>query len=977
MIDTNIEKLTFAIKFASSGNSSEMKEAEAYLVKRKELPDYLRHLLVISVNRSFDNQIRLIAAIQLKNFVENYWKFNSNMEYNKSLLVGESSDIIVISDEEKSFFREEIFKAASECEVKPLLKTYVESVHKVIKFDFKDTWKESFMAGIHKLLSSNLESQIYAALSLFYQVTKIYEYETTKNKGIYNDALSSIFPQITTFGNTLKAQLDNEVGLIILKKILKIIYRSIQSDMPTVLLDTNNFEGWLMIILTILSSITGASKSAPEDSFTSNYWKIEINCSNIIYKIFQKYANFNTTDSNVMKAFSQSLDNKYAPEVLNVLFQVLEKSKTQQIPDKILCYIYKFFSKLVGKGLLMNVISPRLEVLLNDFIIETAVLSKKDLLTRAEDQKEYIYRQFDITLTFYDKRYACCQFIKACCEYGTYDPKTKKLISPEFFKSIYNYIVLLFDNYDQEIKAGKTPNPLIKEASMALFEAIAPCALEHCSADVLENIIKMYILPELTGEYNKSKYTGVLKEKACFIIKVYSKLDYKDNSLMETIVGYLSNLLSDQDLSVRIVTSLTLPALMSKPYVLKLLQSHIKTLLEVYLNLMNQIDLEELLGGLESIIDKFDTGVMEFAIPLTQELAQQFHRLINTNIENDDGEGQMAAEGVITTLQKIISICGTNDELMSKIEVTIIPIINYCLSDDGFELLDDGIETIRILLTKPNKISPTTWSYFTRLNFSIIGDEEQNKQILAEYPGSALEGIGYDNLNEILQIIHLYIVKDPSTFINGLDNYNKKYVERLLQTVTQIFANSSGPKDFESCLGASKILVSMIDSIITANSTNLGLSLDIYIEHILALTSSALTKTKNSSYRSYLIQLLSSILLYNTDLTLAILNKLKLTENVLLVWLKHITDVKFQKQLNKCLFGLTTLINVLPELESKYQINASKVVPSLIEKIAVISEKTDAYNQKKKEKPNHNDDDDADNEDQLDKYLKAVSLKFN
>ena len=76
-------------------------------------------------------------------------------------------------------------------------------------------------------------------------------------------------------------------------------------------------------------------------------------------------------------------------------------------------------------------------------------------------------------------------------------------------------------------------------------------------------------------------------------------------------------------------------------------------------------------------------------------------------------------------------------------------------------------------------ISQLTWSYFTSINFSIIGPDDENEKVIAEFPETALEGIGYDSLGDLLGLLSNYINKDPVTLLSVKDETGKLYLDRV------------------------------------------------------------------------------------------------------------------------------------------------------------------------------------------------------
>jgi hypothetical protein len=65
--------------------------------------------------------IRQNSAIQLKNFVHNFWKFGENPEINRQLRFDEEEPLIVISKEDKGLIKTNIVNILTNCQSKPLM----------------------------------------------------------------------------------------------------------------------------------------------------------------------------------------------------------------------------------------------------------------------------------------------------------------------------------------------------------------------------------------------------------------------------------------------------------------------------------------------------------------------------------------------------------------------------------------------------------------------------------------------------------------------------------------------------------------------------------------------------------------------------------------------------------------------------------------------------------------------------------------
>lgn len=861
------------------------------------------------------------------------------------------------------------------------MKLFVEAIRKIFKLDFVKCWQKESISEIIALFESQNESKIYCGLTIFYQLTKLYEFESAKNRIEYDAAFNSIITYLSQFLKNVFNKLDNEVGLVILKKILKIIYRTICSDIPLSLVNKDTFQFYLQTIMQIITNLQGADKlndQSSEEMLNSNFWKVGLLCFQIPFRLISKYANPNVTDSKKLKELSVHLSKDYQPEILKVFFVVLEKSLQEKFPDKIICIIYKYLTHLVNKNSFVDLIVPHLNILLSEFIVQNTIISKSDLILRIDDEKSYIYKVFDVAQSFNDKRYACSSFIRALCEYRIYNAKTKKLEKPEFLEKIFVFLVNMLDKYNTERLEGKSPDPLIKEALMHLFETIAIPVMEHKSEKEIESVIKSYIVPELEDN-NNTKFRGVIKEKAIFVIKFYSKLVYSDLSTLRTIVELLCQSLQDKELSVRVVTSVTLPSLMKHPEVKSFLEQYIKNLLEEYLKLMNQIDMEELLVGLENIIDNFGDKVTEYAVDLSRELVNQFNRLININKEDDNGESHLAAEGVIKAINRIVSICCSNKDLISQVEVLIKPVVDYTLSGIGFEYMDEGLDIIKTLVNKTNFVSKTTWSYFMFINFSLIGDEDENIKILQEFPDTGLEGIGYDEMDEQLGVLASYVTKDIRCLVTENDQKGRPFIDRLFQTVEQIIKNSTGVLDVSSNVTCCRMYCQVLDACTVYNfncSTLDAINIDSYVIRILEFVVTTVLKTKTLTYKLGLYDTLCSCMLYNSKLTLDFIFSKGKLEQVMLKWFDFVDSLKTEKNVNKNIYGLTSCLMQAPNFKSNYNLDPTAFIAILSKNIFTLIVKLDIKNEKKLiNKGGIIDLDDSDDEVDMDKEFEEKLKK--
>jgi len=73
--------------------------------------------------------------------------------------------------------------------------------------------------------------------------------------------------------------------------------------------------------------------------------------------------------------------------------------------------------------------------------------------------------------------------------------------------------------------------------------------------------------------------------------------------------------------------------------------------------MMTEIDSEDLVGALEEIVSLFKDDIQPFAMQLCEQLVLSYQRLIQVNVEEDDGESALAAVGCVTAVRRILRLC--------------------------------------------------------------------------------------------------------------------------------------------------------------------------------------------------------------------------------------------------------------------------------------------------------------------------------
>ena len=646
-----------------------------------------------------------------------------------------------------------------------LMKQYDQVIKKVSKYDF-EFWKEDFMTKIIEFFNSNDENGVFTGIMAFSQISKVFEFESGDYKESYKKAFEILNPYFLTILSRTDTFLTSERGSLIIYKIFKIFFRSIQLDICPIILDEKIFESWNLSFITALNFAlplefsTKSEKSDVIDNYCKSvYWKLKKFSLMIIYRVYQKYGYLETVekDKPYLATFANLISNTYTLHYFNACISLLEKSKESFVSDYVMCLIYKMLAQMLSRYHLLDLIEAKLPFILSEFVIQNAMMTYKEIDSFINDSKNYIHKQFDITENYYILRYSVCQFIRSLCTFRKKgnDGKIIKKQTPPYYQDVFKYFISILDQYESQVKMNNNPDPRIKESVLYLIQSISSSVIKR-SKNEIPNLVLNYILKEFDSP------VGFLRERACTFFESFE--DYKwadaDVGLLHEVTRKICSILdTESQLPVKVMAAITAPILLKNKGVKEMLAPHVPKLLEIYLNLVNTIDLEEILSGLETIVARFNHDCKDYAVALTFELVKVFKRLSQEEDE-EKSDSLMVLEGVLRTLMKIIELFCNNEEIFSKIEGEIHNIVIWGLRPENFEKLDDTLDIISSMVKKSIRLSPATWAYFPEIIYSLIGSEEEQIEYKKSYPDlGEFEGLGFENISDIIPILCHYIVK--------------------------------------------------------------------------------------------------------------------------------------------------------------------------------------------------------------------------
>ena len=853
----------------------------------------------------------LNSAIQLKNYITNFWKFSNNNEENQKLIFNDDEIIIIINENDKNYIRNNIIDAVRYSifvnKIK-ILKQLNQAIKKILKFDFEKIWKNDYMNKIITCFETNNQKEIYAGIILFHQVSKLYEFENEDSIKKYNDELKKINNYLISFLNQC-TNLNDPIQSQFTYKILKIFFKNFQGDIPEIITNEAVFNDYSENIIKCLKF------EILDNNLKNNiFWKLKNISYKIIARITQKYSLMQYKEIN---PFRELLINKFIPKFFDVIKTIyLSNDNKNYINNFCLKYTYDFFSYLINNNILVSeIILIYNNDLIKEKLIKDAILDSNDLELWLNEPKNYLNKFID-DLDLYDtKRYSVYKLLDKIL---TYKPNKEKI--PIYFNEYFNYFLkvlelnkselnnennLLKNFNDQQFILNPTniKNNLIKEVILYFIYMNYDSILDY-NPDAIENLIKNDIFPELSSPCE------ILREKSLLFLIKFKRYNIKDVNIINSIIAKICDLLeNDIYLPVKIYALMACSSLVNQTNVKNLLKGNIKTLLSIYIKLMNEIDLDCIIDSLQIIISEFKEEIRDFIVNLFEYLIKYFNKIIFQKSEEENNFDEFnLINNLIKTFSDIVIYFINDSEIYNQIEKYLVEVLNYCLLNIVIDKLEEGCYFLYNILIECNKIPNVLWKYFLPLIESVIGSPEEINQFKEEYPNKIYEGIGYDYSNIICKIIVIFISKDPKNFLEGKLDNNKNYIDYTMKYIEEIIKISETKSKYKRIKNAFDIIITIF-FIYKGNVDNL-------LKQILQIINVKIN-FNNKIYQNKLKVLLGSCFIYNIKLCIEYLVSNNIFDKIINFYFNDLDKYNFNKiEIKFIIIGIYYLIVYLIENNS-------------------------------------------------------------
>ncbi|KAI9119500.1 hypothetical protein K1719_009376 [Acacia pycnantha] len=672
--------LVVILQAALSPNPNERKAAEQSLEQFQYAPQHLVRLLQIIVDNNCDMGVRQVACIHFKNFIAKNW---SPLDSDAQQKISQSDKVVV---------RDHILVFVAQ--VPSLLRVQLgECLKTIIHSDYPEQWP-----GLLDWVKHNLpDQQVYGALFVLRILSRKYEFKSDEERTPVHRIVDETFPQLLNIFNRL-VQLVNpslEVADLI-KLICKIFWSSIYLEIPQQLYDQNVFNAWMMLFLNVLESPVPSEGQPvdPELRKSWGWWKVKKWTVHILNRLYTRLGDLKLQNP-ANRAFSQMFQKQYAGKILECHLNLLNVIRLGgYLPDRVINLILQYLSNSIPKNSMYTLLQPRVDILIFEIVFPLMCFNDNDQKLWEEDPHEYVRKGYDIIEDLYSPRTASMDFVT-------------ELIRKRGKENLHKFIQFIVEIFKRYEAAPPEYKPYRQKDGALLAIGTLNDKLKQTEPykSELERMLVQHVFTEFSSP------VGHLRAKAAWVAGQYAHINFSDQSNFRKALQCVVSGMRDPELPVRVDSVFALRSFVEACEELDEIRPILPQLLDELFKLMNEVENEDLVFTLETIVDKFGEEMAPYALGLCQNLAAAFWRCMNTSEADEaDDAGALAAVGCLRAISTILESVSRLPHLFVEVEPTLLPIMRRMLTTDGQEVFEEVLEIVSYMTFFSPTISLDMWN---------------------------------------------------------------------------------------------------------------------------------------------------------------------------------------------------------------------------------------------------------------------------
>jgi len=749
--------------FSRPSSQQMLHEADRLIRQAKTQHGFAVVLMRISLSSDkYDIAVSQLAAIVLKQVVEASWDEDAKF---------------VIAEGDKDVLRQGALQGMM-TGTDEARRQYKEVVKVIVEEDWPARWGDLVPRLGEVIKSESNPRLLEGALLVLYQVMRKYENADKKGREMKNQLVVETFPVLLSFLGHLSGMSSAEASAV-QKAVLKIFYSAVRYRLPPMLRDENILAPWLQRMVEIVRAPLPAGEPVDADLRKEwAPWKVKKWCFSIFYKIFQTYGDpVHAKKNKAKRKWARGFAKTYGVSLTQVALEVA--SGVQQgryIPEMVSNKVLLYLGVAVRHSSTWAVLAPHAGDLIKSVLFPVAALSEDEHDLWETDPDEFIRVNYDILGEYYRLKSHAVQLISTLVE----------LRSEVAFQPCLDLVIGTFN----EQRARPDDEAVCRrfEGAMHVFGCLQEYFENNGDTflDMVQRTIAEYIMPQFTSP------RGYLAARATHVFAMYTELLTDRELVMAGVRGVLDNL-SNTDAVAKMQSALAIRQLVEIPEAEETFRSILPKLFEVFFSFLQEVDNDDIVSSLETVIYKFRYEIAPFAVNICTFLTHNISRTLQMAEQQDGDEAHKyyltAAECGRTIVTVLMGIRKT-PQVYVPVTNVLLPYLRFALAQEGnYDMFENCLKCLSFI----TYCLPTTpypdeiWQLLP-----VIVD--------AYYEWAA------DYFSEIYPVLDNLASRDPQSLVTKGTN-GKSYLEIMWRIVGYLISGKSSDPDALEALRLVEILL--------------------------------------------------------------------------------------------------------------------------------------------------------------------------
>ncbi|XP_035003849.1 importin-8 isoform X3 [Hippoglossus stenolepis] len=797
--------------------------AENELNQSYKIINFAPTLLQIIVSEQVEFPVRHAAAIYLKNMVSQYWQ-------DREPSLGEVIFPFNIHENDRQQIRDHIVEGIIRCP-ESIRAQLTMCLRAIIKHDFPGRWT-AIVDKIDMNLQSLNSGSWYGSLLALYQLVKTYEYRKADEREPLLAAMQIFLPRI----QLLISQLLSDAtifSVLIQKQILKIFHALVQYSLPLQLINNTVMTQWMEILRAIMDrDVPAETLEVDEDDRPElAWWKCKKWSLRIITRLFERYG----SPGNVTKEYGEFADfflKTYAVGIQQVLLKVVDQHRQKQyITPRVLQQCLNYLNQGLSHSLTWKQMKPHMQTICQEVIFPLMCYKDEDEKLWQEDPYEYIRMKFNL---YDDHALPATAAQSFLCKAA----RKRKEVLPQMME------------FCHQILMDPSANPRSKDGALHCIGALAELILrKRMYREKMELILQNYVFPLLNSPmgYLRARSCWVLHSvNSCWVLHSFSPLSFQDELVLRNAVELVKqDLIDDKEMPVKVEAAIALQTLVSNQEQAKLyIRPYIQPVMQELLHVVKETENDDLTNVIQKMICEYNQEVAAIAVDMTQNLADIFTRVLQSEEYEENEDKTVMALGLLSTIDTILTVMEDHKEITQQLEGICLQVIGLVLQKPIIEFYEE-ILSLAFGLTCQT-ISPQMWQ--------LLG-------ILYE----VFQHDCFDYFTDMMPLLHNYITVDTDMLLS-----NPKHLEVIYSMCKKVLTIDAG-EDAEC--HAAKLLEVII---LQCRGRGIDQCIPLFVEAVLERL---MRGVKSSELRTMCLQVAIAALYYNPVLLIHTLDNMHFPHN--------------------------------------------------------------------------------------------------